>query len=149
MSYYNFHHSIEAWDFPFLISVDDNLAYIMIILLDHDWIKHMVTTLTRLRSGAWRGARAIIARHDKRPLIPMNGLLRWQCHYEAERSSLLSKQCSLFARQCLSAMASRDSTCLTHWGRDKMDAISQTTFSRASSSMKIVVFWLNFHWNWQ
>ena len=36
---------------------------------------------------------------------------------------------------------------LTHWGRDKMDAISQTTFSRAFSSMKIVVFWLNFHWN--
>ena len=36
---------------------------------------------------------------------------------------------------------------LTHWGRDKMDAISQTTFSYAISSMKIVVFWLNFHWN--
>ena len=36
---------------------------------------------------------------------------------------------------------------LTHWGRDKMDVISQTTFSRAISSMKIVVFWLNFHWN--
>ena len=36
---------------------------------------------------------------------------------------------------------------LTHWGRDKMDAISQTTFSHAFSSMKIVVFWLNFHWN--
>ena len=36
---------------------------------------------------------------------------------------------------------------LTHWGRDKMDAISQTAFSRPFSSMKIVVFWLNFHWN--
>ena len=36
---------------------------------------------------------------------------------------------------------------LTHWGRDKMDAISQTIFSRAFSSMKIVVSWLNFHWN--
>ena len=36
---------------------------------------------------------------------------------------------------------------LTHWGRDKMDAISQTTFSHAFSSMKIFVFWLNFHWN--
>ena len=36
---------------------------------------------------------------------------------------------------------------LTHWGRDKMNAISQTTLSRAFSSMKIVVFWLNFHWN--
>ena len=36
---------------------------------------------------------------------------------------------------------------LTHWGRDKMDAISQTTFSCAFSSMKTAVFWLNFHWN--
>ena len=36
---------------------------------------------------------------------------------------------------------------LTHWGRDKMDAISQTTFSHTISSMKTVVFWLNFHWN--
>ena len=33
-------------------------------------------------------------------------------------------------------------TRISHWGRDKM-----TTFSRAFSSMKIVVFWLNFHWN--
>ena len=38
-------------------------------------------------------------------------------------------------------------TLLTHWGRDKMDAISQTTFSCAFSLMKIAVFWLNFHWN--
>ena len=36
---------------------------------------------------------------------------------------------------------------LTHWGRGKMDAISQTTFSRAIYSMKIVSFWLNFHLN--
>ena len=38
-------------------------------------------------------------------------------------------------------------TYLTHRGWDKMDAISQTTFSRAFSSMNIVAFWLNFHWN--
>ena len=36
---------------------------------------------------------------------------------------------------------------LTHWGRDKMDAISQTTFSRAFSWMKIFEFRLKFHWN--
>ena len=36
---------------------------------------------------------------------------------------------------------------LTHWGRDKMDAITQMTFSLAFSSMKMVVFWSNFHWN--
>ena len=36
---------------------------------------------------------------------------------------------------------------LTHWGRDKMDAISQTTFSSAFSWMKIFEFWLKFHWS--
>ena len=36
---------------------------------------------------------------------------------------------------------------LTHWGRDKMDAISQTTFWRAFSWMKMYEFRLKFHWN--
>ena len=35
---------------------------------------------------------------------------------------------------------------LTHWGRDKMAAISQTTFSSAFSWMKIYEFHLRFHW---
>ena len=36
---------------------------------------------------------------------------------------------------------------LTHWGRDKMAAISQTTFSSAFSWMKIYKFRLGFHWS--
>ena len=36
---------------------------------------------------------------------------------------------------------------LTHWGRDKMDAISQTTFSSAFSWMKMYEFRLKFHWS--
>ena len=36
---------------------------------------------------------------------------------------------------------------LTHWGRDKMDAISQTTFSSAFCSMKMFEFWIKFHWS--
>ena len=34
---------------------------------------------------------------------------------------------------------------LTHWGRDKMAAVSQTTFSNAFSWMKMCEFWLKFH----
>ena len=34
---------------------------------------------------------------------------------------------------------------LTHWGRDKIDAISQTTFSNAFAWMKIFEFRLIFH----
>ena len=36
---------------------------------------------------------------------------------------------------------------LTHWGRDKMDAISQTTFSSAFSWKKMWEFRLKFHWS--
>ena len=36
---------------------------------------------------------------------------------------------------------------LTHWGRGKMDAIFQTTFSNAFSWMKMFKFRLRFHWN--
>ena len=35
---------------------------------------------------------------------------------------------------------------LTHWGRDKMAAIYQTTFSNAFSWTKMYEFWLKFHW---
>ena len=35
---------------------------------------------------------------------------------------------------------------LTHWGRDKMDPITQTTFSRAFSWMNMFEFRLKFHW---
>ena len=38
-------------------------------------------------------------------------------------------------------------TYLTHWGQDKMAAISQTTFSNAFSWMKICRFRLRFHWS--
>ena len=33
---------------------------------------------------------------------------------------------------------------LTHWGRDKMAAVFQTTLSNAFSWMKMLYFWLNF-----
>ena len=36
---------------------------------------------------------------------------------------------------------------LTHWGRDKMDAVSQTTLWSAFSSMKMFEFLLKFHWS--
>ena len=36
---------------------------------------------------------------------------------------------------------------LTHWGRDKMDAISQTTFSNGFSWMEMYELRLRFHWS--
>ena len=42
---------------------------------------------------------------------------------------------------------SREIDLLTHWGRGKMDAISQTTFSSAFSWIRIFEFRLKFHWS--
>ena len=36
---------------------------------------------------------------------------------------------------------------LTHWGRNKMDAILQTTFWSAFSWIKMFEFWIRFHWS--
>ena len=36
---------------------------------------------------------------------------------------------------------------LTHWGRDKMDAISQTLFANEFSRMKMYEYRLKFHWS--
>ena len=35
----------------------------------------------------------------------------------------------------------------THWGRDKMAAVSQTTLSNVFSWMRMLEFWLRFHWS--
>ena len=45
------------------------------------------------------------------------------------------------------AIRNSDLYALTHWGRDKMAAISQTTFSSAFSWMKIYEFRLRFRWS--
>ena len=37
---------------------------------------------------------------------------------------------------------------VTHWGRNNMAAISQTTLSNAFSWMKMLQFRLKFHWSW-
>ena len=36
---------------------------------------------------------------------------------------------------------------LTHWGREKMTAISQTTFSNAFPWIQTFEFYIKFHWN--
>ena len=44
-------------------------------------------------------------------------------------------------------MASLGHNELTHWGRDEMNNISQTTFSNVFSSMKMCEFRWKFHWS--
>ena len=48
---------------------------------------------------------------------------------------------------CPVAFAVRICLRLTHWGRDKLATISQTTISNAFSWMKMLGFRLKFHWS--
>ena len=47
----------------------------------------------------------------------------------------------------MAAIMSPHQWVLTHWGRDKMAVISQTTLPNAFSWMKIMVIWYKFHWS--
>ena len=60
----------------------------------------------------------------------------------ASRSSLLHKM-----RLCFHLSKRKIVLLITHWGRDKMDDISQTTLSSSFSWMKMFEFRLKFHWN--
>ena len=50
-------------------------------------------------------------------------------------------------RQCLVRLWFDAKMLLTHWGRDKKDTISQTTFSNVFSSMKMFKYRFKFHWS--
>ena len=52
-----------------------------------------------------------------------------------------ARHCSLFGA------VPRPLHSLTHWGRNEMNNISQTTFSNVFSSMKMFEFRLKFHWS--
>ena len=65
-------------------------------------------------------------------------------------NNLCSKTCTQFFRPLNSthnSLSRVDFNGLTHWGRDKIDAILQTTFWDAFSWMKSFVFWFKIHWS--
>ena len=56
-------------------------------------------------------------------------------------------RCSLFPRHVPRTTESSGCWRWTHWGRYKIDAILQTTFSNAISLIKMFEFRLKFHWS--
>ena len=58
---------------------------------------------------------------------------------------LIQENTSITWRQSQGNSYNTNSHDLTHWGRDKMDAVSQTTLSNAFSWTKILEFRLRFH----
>ena len=51
------------------------------------------------------------------------------------------------SRETETRRGTETSLALTHWGRDKLNALSQTTFSNAFSWMKMLEYRLKFHWS--
>ena len=62
-------------------------------------------------------------------------------------SSVVHCKCNIFERNGFKTVIICLALKLTHRGRDKMDAISQTTFSSTFSWMKTFEFRLKFHWS--
>ena len=78
----------------------------------------------------------------------INGLVQY-CSISSALAMEILQPCtkpSTFKRSKY-ALTSAYLLLLTHWGRDKMAAISQTTLSNAFSWMKVLGFRLNFHWS--
>ena len=57
------------------------------------------------------------------------------------------KSLALFWRNLRLSDLQMSTSDLTHWGRDKLDAISQTTLSNAFSWMTMLEFRVRYHWS--
>ena len=90
------------------------------------------------------------------------GSLRWKCdslgrYWKSEKACWLRGMnifAAPFEAECGRVIISLgpnlmkwSSVILTHWGRERMAAISQTTYSNAFLWMKIYEFRLKFHWS--
>ena len=80
------------------------------------------------------------------PLLPRPVMQGFDVFFAVRLKKLLTKQlnCPRFETQCHPC---DDNVLLTHWWRDKMVAIFQTTFSYAFSWMKMNDIRLKFHWS--
>ena len=68
--------------------------------------------------------------------------LVYMCYFAQMRYQVTAVKESQYQSNCF-----EKKTVLTHWGRDEMDAISQTPFSNAFSWMKMLEYRLKFQWN--
>ena len=72
---------------------------------------------------------------------------KWRSISKTLTRQPLALKCFSFSRQTVARVRVWAGFKLTHWGRDKMDAITQTTFSSAFFWTKMFDFWLKFHWS--
>ena len=102
----------------------------VILLTSH---QQLVTTHLRTRADTFNRKQTQLWHHNQ-----------INCKYspaKLSKSGCFHYHASCWCWYCLHLCLSRsERKRLTHWGWDKMDAISQTTFAKAFSSMKIYEF---------
>ena len=128
-----------------------------VIMLDRHIFAHATTTELQCHvencSDFFLNILYLSKRNFHRFLIAMGKVLVKQACRHGNETKHLVNQCShcsvtLACEFIFSCCASSsDNIFLIHWGRDKMDAISKTTFLTAFSWMKMFEFRLNFHWS--
>ena len=83
-----------------------------------------------------------------RKMVPFDDVIMWSIKSHLTVQSLTSVRRGREEQVQSTACGSQCARCpLSHWGRDKMAAIFQTTFWNGFSWMKMYKFRLKFHWN--
>ena len=72
----------------------------------------------------------------------ISSALAMEIHKACTKATICKMSCHLISQNLEATRL-----VLTHWGRDKMAAIFQTTFSNGFSWMKMYEFRLTFHWS--
>ena len=114
-----------------------------------EWAKLNITLMNAHVSAKTKGSESwtlLIVQH-----VPMNtdqfaGTNRKTSSISHTKSQHLNVSCILLQLSSLNPLKPGHEV-LTHWGRDKMDAISQTTSSSGFSWMKMFEFRLKFQWS--
>ena len=122
------------------------------------WVTRWHVTCMLSLAEHWQGRRALSNHVCAHPVILMWQVVCLQhlaraCSEQSRSTTVLPINHVIQMPQCLSGFVNHDYYvphkiyCLTHWGRDKMVAISQTTFLSAFSWMEMFEFRLKFHWS--
>ena len=109
----------------------------------HQW-KHQSSASLAFVRGLFQHKRPVT-----RKMFPFDDVIMYNSNYP-QAEDVIGEYVPWHGRHWLGASSKRFpmiSLVLTHWGRDKMAAFSQTTSWNAFSWMKMYEFRLKFHWD--
>ena len=127
----------HSWDGPYLPHPPWRCT--VPILLDWNHLPHVDTNVVRIV-----GSVLSVGNNDFLMAVFIRKLYPWFSSKLCRSNANVTGYRSLLMKSTKMGLVV---VALTHWGRDKMDAFSQTIFSSAFSWMKMFEFRLKFHWS--